>query len=95
MSYRREILKLNRDNFAAWKGLMRLHLETINSLGCKYLDTKYKTPARTLTIEEIAKKKNHNIMMTDIASALNYANFDEVKGCATTHDMWTKLKDVY
>ena len=34
-------------------------------------------------------------MMIDIASTLNYVEFDEVKGCATTHDMWTKLKDIY
>ena len=34
-------------------------------------------------------------MMIDIALALNYVEFDEVKGCATTHDMWTKLKNIY
>ena len=34
-------------------------------------------------------------MMIDIASTLNYAKFDEVKGCDTAHDMWTKLKDIY
>ena len=34
-------------------------------------------------------------MMIDIASALNYAKFDEVQGCATAHEMWEKLKDIY
>ena len=34
-------------------------------------------------------------MMIAIASSLNYVEFDEVKGCATFHDMWTKLKDIY
>ena len=48
MSYKRQIPKLNKDNFAAWKGLMRLHLATINDLGCKYIDIEYKTPTRTL-----------------------------------------------
>ena len=95
MSYRREIPKLNRDNFAAWEDLMNLHLETINDLGLKYINTTYKAPTTTMTIEEIVEKKNHNIMMIDIASTLNYVEFDEVKGCATTHDMWTKLKDIY
>ena len=74
---------------------MRLHLETINDSGCKYLDNQYKALTGTLTIEEIVEKKNHNIMMIDIASALNYAKFNEVKGCTTAHIMWTKLKDIY
>lgn len=33
--------------------------------------------------------------MIDIASSLSYAEFDEVKDCKTTHEMWTKLKDIY
>ena len=95
MSYKREILKLNRDNFSAWQGLMRLHLATISDLGCKYLDIEYKTLTRTLSIEDIAEKKNHNIITIDIASALSYVEFDEVKDYKSTHAMWTKLKDIY
>ena len=95
MSYKREIPKLNQDNFVAWQGLMRLHLETIIDLGYKYLNTKFKIPTRTLSVEEIVEKKNHNIMMIDIASTLNYAKFDEVKSCTTTYDMWIKLKAIY
>ena len=41
MSYKREIPKLNRDNFSAWQGLMRLHLATVGDTGLKYLDEKY------------------------------------------------------
>ena len=33
--------------------------------------------------------------MTNIAFAFNYSKFDEVKGCTTTHEMWSKLKDIY
>ena len=50
MSYRREIPKLNRDNFAAWQELMRLHLATISDSGCTYLDVEYKTPSGTLSV---------------------------------------------
>ena len=95
MSYKREIPKPNRDNFATWQGLMRLHLATISDQSCKYLYTEYKTPTRTLSVEDIAEKKNHNIMMIDIASTLSYAKFDEVKDCKTAHEMWTKLKYIY
>ena len=34
-------------------------------------------------------------MMIDIAFAFSYAKFDEVKDCKTSHEMWTKLKDIY
>ena len=95
MSYKREIPKLNKGNFATRQGLMRLHLATISDLGCTYLDAKYKTPIGTLSFRDIAEKKNHNIMMIDIASSLSYAEFDEVKDCKKTHEMWTKLKDIY
>ena len=57
MSYKRKIPRLNRDNFSAWQGLMRLHLVTISDLGCKYLDVEYKTPTSTLSIEDLAEKK--------------------------------------
>lgn len=52
---------------------MRLHLVTINDSSLKYLDTAYTAPTGKMTVEEITEKKNHNIMMIDIASALKYA----------------------
>ena len=92
MSYIREIPRLNRDNFSAWQELMRLHLATINDSRCKYLDEEYQNPIGTLLIGDITKKKNHNIMMIDIAFALNYAEFDEIKDYKSTYTMWNKIK---
>ena len=86
---------MNKDNLWAWQGLMRPNLATISDSGCKYLDTKYKILTGTLSVEDIVEKKNHNIMMINIASSLNYVEFDEVKDCKTGHEMWTKLKDIY
>ena len=77
MSYKREIPRLNRNNFLAWQGLMRLHL------------------ADTLSIKDIAEKKTHNIMMIDIASALSYEEFDDVKDYKSTFEMWEKLEEIY
>ena len=34
-------------------------------------------------------------MMIDIASALSYVEFDEVKDYKTAFEMWKKLKDIY
>ena len=53
MSYRKEIPKLNRDNFNAWQELMKLHLEKIGDSGLKYMNTKYVVPSRTMIVEEI------------------------------------------
>ena len=72
-----------------------LHLATIGDLGLKYLDTKYKAPIGTMIVEEITKKKSHNIMMIDIASSLNYFKFDEVKDCGIVYEMWIKKKAIY
>ena len=92
MSYNREIPRLNRDNFLAWQGLMRLHLASIGDSGCKYLDEEYVAPSKTLSVGDIAKKKNHNTMIIDIASALSYEEFYEIKDCKNAHEMWVKLR---
>ena len=95
MSYKREIAGLKRDNFLAWQGLMRLHLASIGDTGLKYLDEKYVEPIGTLSVNDIDEKKTHNIMMIDIASALSYEKFDDIKDYKTTFEMWNKLKEIY
>ena len=71
---------------------MCLHLVTISDLGCKYLDIEYKTPTKRLSVEEISKNKNHNIIMIEIVSGHNYVEFVEAKSWTTAYDMWIKLK---
>ena len=34
-------------------------------------------------------------MMIDIASTLSYEEFDEVKDCKISFEMWKKLKEIY
>ena len=34
-------------------------------------------------------------MMIDIALALSYEEFDKIKDCKTTFEMWNKLKEIY
>ena len=86
---------MNRDNFKAWKELMKLHLETIRGTCLKYLENKYVAPVGPLTVDQIVEKKNHNIMMIDNTSTLNYVEFDEVKDCPTAHKMWINLKHIH
>ena len=33
--------------------------------------------------------------MLEIASALSYAKYDDIKGCDTAHKMWTTLSTIY
>ena len=46
-------------------------------------------------MEKMKEAKELNIVMTNIASSLNYSKFDEVKDCTTIFDMWEKLQKIY
>jgi hypothetical protein len=48
-----------------------------------------------MTLEKMAKKKYHNSLMIEIASALNDLEFDDVKNCANAKKMWDKLALVH
>ena len=63
MSYRREIPKLNKDNFVAWQELMRLHLSTIGDTSLYSLDNEYVGPPRPLSMDQMVDMKNHNTVM--------------------------------
>ena len=95
MSYKREIPRLNRDNFLAWQGLMRLHLASIGDTWLKYLDEKYSEPSGILFVNDIVEKKTHNIMMIDIASTLSCEKFDDIEDFKYTFEMWEKLTEIY
>ena len=41
------------------------------------------------------KKKEHNQGMLEIASALSYTEFDDIKLCDTTFKMWDSLSTIY
>ena len=60
---------------------MRLHLASISDIGLQYRDAKYVEPTGIVSINNIAEKKTHKNMMIDIASALSYKIFEEIKDC--------------
>ena len=33
--------------------------------------------------------------MLEISSTLSYAEYDDIKGCDTTHKMWETLSNIY
>ena len=92
---KREVPKLNKENFIAWQSLMKLHLGSISDYAQTCIVTEHVDPTGTLTIEDMKNKQDHNQAMLEIASALNYAEFNDIKGCNTTLKMWKALSDIY
>ena len=48
-----------------------------------------------LTTKDMKKKKEHNQVMLEIASALSYTKFDDIKGCNIAFKMWDALTTIY
>ena len=83
---RREVPKLNKDNFFAWQSLMKLHLGGISDYAQSCITIKHVDPT-TPTANDTRKKKEHNQTMLEIASTLSYSEFDDIKECTTAKDM--------
>ena len=92
---KREVPKLNKDNFVAWKSLMKLHLGSIGDYAQNSIVTEHVDPTGAPTAEDMKNKQEHNQTMLEIASALSYAEFDDIKGCNTAFKMWKALLDIY
>ena len=88
---KREVPKLNRDNFPSWKILMKLHLGGIGDHVQSSILVEHVDLVGVPTAEDMKKKKEHNQEMLEIASALSYAEFDDIKGYKTTYKMWEGL----
>ena len=56
---RREVPKLNRDNFSTWKSLMKLHLGGIGDYSQECITTEH-VECKTPTANNMRKKKEHN-----------------------------------
>ena len=70
---KRDVPKLNRDNFPAWKSLMKLHLGGLGDHTQSTITTEHDDPVGIPTTEDMRKKKEYNQTMLEIASALSYA----------------------
>ena len=92
---KREVPKLNRDNFPAWKILMNLHLGVLGGHAQSTITTKHVDPTGALTTEDLKKKKEHNQTMLDITSTLSYAKFDDIKNLDSAKKMWDSLHTIY
>ena len=92
---KREVPKLNRDNFVAWKSLMKLKLGSIGDYAQTTITVEHVDPFGVPTAEDMKKKKEHNQAMLEIASDLSYAEFDDIKECTFAFQMWEALSNIY
>ena len=67
---------------------MKLHLGSIGDHAQTSILVEHFDPTSVPTDEDMKNKKEHNQAMLEIASALSYAEFDDIKGCKTTYKMW-------
>ena len=74
---------------------MKLHLGGLGDHAQSIISVENVDPIRTLTSKDVKKKKEHNQAMLEIASTLNYAKFDDIKGCDTVKKMWDALHTIY
>ena len=80
---KREVPKLNKDNFTAWQSLMKLHLGSIGDYAKTSIVVEHVDLVGPLSTNDLNKRKEHNQAMLEIASALSYVEFDDIKGCDT------------
>ena len=92
---KREVPKINKENFIAWKSLMKMHLGSIGDYAQTSIVTEHIDPTGTPSAEDLKNKQEHNQTMLEIASALNYVEFDDIKGCNTSSKMWNALSNIY
>ena len=69
---KRDVPKLNIDNFAAGQSLMKLHLGSIGDYVQTSITVDHVEPAGPFTTKDLSKKKEHNQAMLEIASTLSY-----------------------
>ena len=73
---------------------MKLHLRGIGDHAQSFIIVQHVDPT-TPTTKDMRKKKEHNQAMLEIASALSYAEFDDIEGLHNAKKMWDALKTIY
>jgi hypothetical protein len=62
---KREIPKLNKENFMAWQSLMKLHLGSISDYAQTCITTEHVDPTGTPSAQDMKNKQDHNQAMLE------------------------------
>ena len=73
---------------------MKLHLGGIGDYAQECITIEH-VDATTPTVDDMRKKKEHNQAMLEIAFALSYAEFDNIKGIDIAKKIWDALDTIY
>ena len=57
---KRKVPEINRDNFFAWKSLMKLHLGDLGDHAQSTIVVDHVDPPRVLIVKDLKKKKEHD-----------------------------------
>lgn len=61
MMYKKEVPKLNNENFPTWKILMRLHIDGISNVALEFMYNSYVTITTIpLTAQQLKEKQEYN-----------------------------------
>ena len=93
--YKKEVPKLNKENFPTWKSLMKLHISRIGDTAWNNVEHAYVDPTGNLTAKQLKARKQHNQAMLEIAFSLSYSEYEDVNSCLNAHLMWDKLAKIY
>ena len=66
---------------------MKLHLRGLGDHAQYTVTIEHVDPVGAPTAKDMRKKKEHNQEMLEIASALSYAEFDDIKGLESVEKM--------
>ena len=79
--YKKEVPKLNKENFPTWKSLMKLHLGGLGDFAMSTMTTKFVEVTGVVTSQQMIEKKEYYKEMLQMAYALSYSEFDDIKEC--------------
>ena len=93
--YKKEVPKLNRENFPTWQSMMKLHITSIGDTTWTSVETGYTSPTRTLSVEQLRERKEHNQAILEIASIRTYSEYKDINMRDTAKLMWDTLAIIY
>ena len=74
---------------------MKLHIIGIGDTIWTSVEHSYVDPTGTLTSKQLKERKEHNQAMLEIASALSYSEYEDIKDFLNANLMWTTLAKIY
>lgn len=94
--YKKEVPRLNKENFPTWKSLMGVYLAGIGDGEIHFVENSYvEIIVLPIIAQQLKEKEEHDQAILEIASALSYTKFDDIKTYKNVKEMWDTLQTIY